>query len=185
MSWYQETLAFSLDLIASLDLSDDESIIDIGGGASTLVDHLYRIGHRDLTVLDISAVALDTARNRFGNPDGVTWIHQDLLTWDPSRRWRLWHDRAVLHFLTAERDQAEYMNLLRRALEPGGVFVIGVFAEDGPTHCSNLPVRRFSANDLSSVLGDFDLIEYRREVHHTPGGAVQPFTWISGRLPRE
>lgn len=182
VSWYQEDPTVSLELISALDVSIDTPIIDVGGGASTLVDHLFRIGHRDLAILDISRVALDTAKNRLGGPEGVTWIEQDLLTWNPSRRWGLWHDRAVLHFLTDARDQATYMTLLRRSLDPGGAFIIGAFAEDGPTVCSNLPVSRYSVTDLSALFGDFDLVAERRESHHTPGGTIQPFNWIAGRL---
>ena len=184
MSWYQDEPTMSLDLIEALDVSIDTPIIDIGGGASALVDHLLLIGHRDLTILDISAVALDAARNRLGDPPGVTWVHHNLLTWRPSRRWGLWHDRAVLHFLTEARDQATYVTLLRNTLHPDGAFIIGTFAEDGPTHCSNLAVSRYSVDQLSNLFEEFELITHRREVHHTPGGADQPFNWIAGRLRR-
>jgi len=181
VSWYQDAPTMSLDLIDALDISIATPIIDVGGGASTLVDRLLQRGHEDLTILDISAVALDTARERLDDPTGVTWVHQNLLTWRPSRRWGLWHDRAVLHFLTEARDQATYLTLLRRALNPDGAFIIGTFAEDGPTHCSSLAVSRYSADQLSTMFEEFDLIAHRREVHRTPRGADQPFNWIAGR----
>lgn len=182
VSWYQERPSVSLDLLGSLALPLDAPVIDVGGGTSPLVDHLLRRGHRDLTVLDISSVALDTSRARIGDPAEVSWIRHDLLTWPPTRRWGAWHDRAVLHFLVDEPDRATYGSLLRRTLEPGGAFVIGTFAEEGPTQCSDLPVRRSSVSDLVDLLGDVDLTDSRRELHRTPVGGEQAFIWIAGRL---
>lgn len=182
VSWYEERPTTSLELLAALGVGPAQSVIDVGGGASTLVDHLLRDGHHDLTVLDLSAIALATARARLGDPAAVTWIEADLLTWQPTRRWDVWHDRAVLHFLVDEADRAIYRALLDRSLEPGGAVVIGAFAEDGPTHCSALPVRRHSPEDLVELLGDIEVVEHRRHIHRTPGGADQPFNWIAGRL---
>ncbi len=182
VSWYQEHAAESVELMDLLGRSAGTTVLDVGGGASTFVDDLLRRGQRDVTVLDVSAVALDAARARLGDPPEVTWITHDLLTWSPRRRWDLWHDRAVLHFLADDRDRATYVALLRRALQPGGGFVIGTFAPDGPTHCSGLPVRRYAVADLVALLGDVEVVEHRRTVHHTPGGAGQPFTWVAGRL---
>jgi len=184
VSWYQEHASVSVELMDALGIGVDTAILDVGGGASTLVDDLVRRGQRDVTVLDLSAVALDAARDRLGDPAGVAWISQDVLTWSPPRRWDLWHDRAVLHFLVDDHDRATYATLLRTALQPGGAFVIGTFAADGPTHCSGLPVRRYAPAELVDLLGEVDVIEQRREVHHTPGGADQPFTWIAGRRRR-
>jgi SAM-dependent methyltransferase len=135
--------------------------------------------------VDLSTVALDTARHRLGDPPEVTWVQADLLAWEPPRRWDLWHDRAVLHFLTDDADRAAYVRLMRRSLAPGGGFVIGTFATDGPTHCSGLPVQRSDSDDLVGLLGEvgaIDVVASRREVHRTPGDAEQPFTWIAGRL---
>lgn len=182
VSWYEERPSTSLDLLAAVGVTPHDSVIDIGGGASTLVDHLLHAGHADLTVLDLSAVALGTARDRLDDPREVTWIEADLLTWQPDRRWDVWHDRAVLHFLVDDHDRVAYVNQLRRALVPGGAFVIGTFAEDGPTQCSALPVRRYRPQDLTELLGDVDVLEERRDLHHTPGGTDQPFNWIAGRL---
>jgi trans-aconitate methyltransferase len=182
VSWYEERPTTSLELLAALGVGPEQSVIDVGGGASTLVDHLLREGHLDLTVLDLSALALGTARARLGDPAAVTWVQADLLTWQPTRRWDVWHDRAVLHFLVDDDDRSTYRALLHRSLEPGGAFVIGTFAEDGPTQCSALPVRRYTADDLVDLLGDVEVVEQRRQVHRTPSGADQPFNWIAGRF---
>jgi len=181
VSWYEARPSTSLDLFAVLGVRPDHSVIDAGGGASKLVDHLLAAGHHAVTVLDISAVALDTARSRLSHPDGVTWIKADLLTWQPTRRWDVWHDRAVLHFLVDDADRATYLETLHRALTPGGAFVIATFADDGPSECSALPVRRYSRDDLRALLGDVEVVEERRHLHLTPSGAEQPFNWIAGR----
>jgi len=182
VSWYQAHARTSVDLMDAVGRTRDSAILDLGGGASTMVDDLLADGQRDVTVLDVSASALDIARRRLGDPPEVTWIVTDLLGWTPPRRWDLWHDRAVLHFLVEDEDRAAYVALMRQALRPGGAFVIGTFADDGPTHCSGLPVRRYAPADLADLLGDVTLVEQRREVHHTPSGAAQPFTWLAGKL---
>jgi ubiquinone/menaquinone biosynthesis C-methylase UbiE len=174
----------SLELLEALDVRPDQSVIDVGGGASNLVDHLLDAGFGDIGVLDVSSVALDVARSRVGPTAAVSWIVQDLLTWDPDRTWDVWHDRAVLHFLVDDADRERYARTMRRAVRPGGAVVIGTFAEDGPTECSALPVRRHSAEDLVVLVGDVEVIAQRREVHQTPSGAPQPFNWIAGRRRR-
>jgi trans-aconitate methyltransferase len=183
VSWFEAEPAASLELLGAVGVAPARSVIDVGGGASSLVDHLLARGHRDLTVLDLSAVALAAARQRLHDPDGVTWVEADVTTWRPSRTWNAWHDRAVLHFMTDDDDRDAYLAALRRAVEPGGAVVIGTFAEDGPTHCSALPVRRYAPDELVELLRDVDLdvVEQRRQVHRTPGGAEQPFTWVAGR----
>jgi len=182
LSWYQEHARTSVELMDAVGRTPDTSVLDVGGGASTLVDDLLAGGQRDVTVLDVSAPALAIASRRLGAPAEVTWMVADLLAWEPPRCWDLWHDRAVLHFLVDAQDRDTYVRLLRRALRPGGAFVIGTFAADGPTHCSGLPVQRYAAEDLAELLGDVTVVERRREVHHTPGGAAQPFTWLAGAL---
>lgn len=182
LSWHQDVPTMSLALFDALGIDATASVIDIGGGASTLVDHLVQRGHADVAVLDVSERALAVARARVGDAAGVTWIHHDLLTWSAPRRWDVWHDRAVLHFLVHDADRAAYVDVLRRVLVPGGAFVIGTFAEDGPTQCSGLPVRRDSAAGLLELLGDVEVVAERRDVHVTPAGAEQPFTWIAGRV---
>jgi hypothetical protein len=182
VSWYESTPTVSLELFARLGVTTAQSVIDVGGGASVLVDQLLERGHQEVAVLDLSKVALDEARARLADDGAVTWIEADLLHWDPPRRWDVWHDRAVLHFLVSDDDRATYVEVLRRAVGMGGAFVIGTFAEDGPMECSSLPVRRQSADELIELLGDVEVIDRGRHVHHTPGGVDQPFTWVAGRL---
>ncbi len=182
VSWYQARPSTSLDLLEVLEVGPDTSVLDVGGGASRLVDCLVDAGYEDVAVLDLSGVALELARNRLGDPAGVEWIHHEVTSWRPLRRWDVWHDRAVLHFLVAGEDRAAYRRVLRAALRTGGAVVIGTFAEDGPTHCSGLPVRRHSPAELRTFLGErFDVVEQRREVHRTPAGLEQPFNWIAAR----
>ena len=182
VSWYEPEPTASLELLDILDVNVDQSVIDIGGGASTLVDPLLDRGHRDLAVLDLSAAALDEARARTGNPAAVTWIEGDLLSWTPRRRWQVWHDRAVAHFLTTDDQRTDYTQALAAAIEPGGAVVLGAFAPDGPTHCSGLEVRRQTFDDLAELAGNIEIIERRHHLHHTPGGGEQSFNWIAGHL---
>lgn len=182
VSWYQAAPETSLELIDHLGLPLAAAVIDVGGGASTLVDHLLATGRGNVTVLDVSASALRAARQRVRTPDAVTWIREDVLVWEPQERFVLWHDRAVLHFLIDASDRLRYFETLRRALTPAGAVVIGTFALDGPDHCSGLPVCRYAAEDLMTALGaEFALVETTREEHLTPSGTVQPFTWVSAR----
>lgn len=177
VSWFQETPALSLELIELVGAMQDSAIIDIGGGASRLVDHLVSRGFQDLTVLDLSAAALASARSRIGDrANRVTWITADVTLWQPQRSYDVWHDRAAFHFLTEPNDQAAYVARLRRALRVGGHAIIATFAPDGPERCSGLMVRRYDANALAATLGaGFELIDTRRHEHTTPWGAVQKF----------
>ncbi|MFC5182320.1 class I SAM-dependent methyltransferase [Actinomadura harenae] len=186
VSWFQTEPRPSLDLIrAALPQgSAGGSAIDVGGGASPLAAHLVRDGWFDhVTVLDISAKALETARATAQDPAGaIRWLHADLLTWRPDRTFDLWHDRAVFHFLTAPSDRAKYLATLREALAPGGTVILGTFAPEGPTHCSGLPVARYSTDELAAELGgDFTPLDARTQVHHTPAGASQTFSWLTAR----
>ena len=165
-------------------------VIDVGGGASPLAARLADEGFTDITVLDHSANALDRARRLARDPTAITWIRADLLTWRPGRTYDIWHDRAVVHFLTAAADRHTYLTTLRTALANGGAIVLGTFAADGPTHCSGLPVARYSAEELageltSAAFGDKVIVTgSRTDRHHTPAGNAQPFTWITARLHR-
>lgn len=181
VSWYEAEPTVSLELFDILGIGPNDPVIDIGGGASTLVDHLLGRGHEDLAVLDLSVAALDEAKHRTGDPTAITWINEDLLTWVPPRRWRVWHDRAVLHFLTTDHERDAYARTIAAALEPGGSFVLGAFAPDGPTHCSGLEVRRQSFDDLADLVGASHVIERRHHLHRTPSGGEQSFNWIAGR----
>ena len=177
VSWFEAEPAVSLALIVLTGTPEDAAVIDIGGGASRLVDRLLERGFGDVTVLDLSAAALDAARARIGaSAAQVQWIVADVTTWEPPRRYALWHDRAALHFLTDPTDRDAYLARLRRALLPGGHAIIGTFAPDGPARCSGLPVQRYDAESLSAALGpEFELLDSRRHTHVTPAGAEQRF----------
>jgi SAM-dependent methyltransferase len=183
VSWYERDPVTSLRMIDALGLAPTAAIVDVGAGASSLVDHLLAKGFADLTVLDVSPQALDEVRGRLGErADEVTFVAHELLTWAPDRRFDLWHDRAVFHFLVDATDQQRYVRLARRTVRPGGAIVVAGFAEDGPTQCSGLPVARHSADDLAATFAPhFTLIAHDREEHVTPMGVVQPFTWATLR----
>ena len=180
-SWFQADPVMSLRMIDAAGVSADASVVDIGGGTSRLVDSLLARGHRDLTVLDISESALHVAQERLGRDAArVTWIHADIRDWSPGRSYDVWHDRAVMHFLASAADQRRYRRALDAASRPGSVAVFGCFASDGPTHCSGLPVVRRDPPDLVEFLGaQWSLVAQDRELHTTPGGAAQPFTWAA------
>lgn len=181
VSWFQATADRSLALIGESALPLSASIIDVGGGASTLVDDLLRLGYSTLTVLDISGAALDVARCRLGpaRSESVRWIEADITSVSLlPHAYDLWHDRAVFHFLTDADDRRRYIGQLRNALRPEGHLIIATFAEDGPERCSGLPVVRYSAAALQAELGpSFVLVSASREAHRTPGGTVQAFQY--------
>jgi trans-aconitate methyltransferase len=187
VSWFQETPAPSLELIELVGAMQNSAVIDIGGGASRLVDSLVSRGYEDVTVLDVSAAALASARSRIGDKaNRVTWITADVTIWEPSRSYDVWHDRAAFHFLTEPNDQAAYVARLRRALRVGGHAIIATFAPDGPERCSGLMVSRYDANTLAAKLGDgFELIDTRRHDHTTPLGSVQKFQFSTFRRERD
>lgn len=176
VSWFEQNPDLSVELLREAGLATDMAVIDIGGGASRLVDALVGLNLADITVLDLSEAALQTARSRLKNAGGINWIASDVTAWVPDRQYDLWHDRAAFHFLTAESDQRAYVATLSRALGPGGRAVIGTFALDGPDKCSGLPVARYDAASLQAVLGkDFKLLFSRRHDHSTPWGSSQKF----------
>ena len=177
VSWFQETPAPSLELMALIGATRRSAIIDIGGGASRLVDGLISQGYEDVTVLDLSEAALRAAKDRIGDKaKQVKWIAADVTTWEPSRTYDVWHDRATFHFLTNPGDQNAYVDRLRCALRRGGHAIIGTFALDGPETCSGLPVARHNAESLRAVFGEgFVLVDTRRHEHVTPWGATQRF----------
>lgn len=183
LSWYQSDPAVSVELIDALGLAFDAAIIDVGGGASTLVDSLVGRGYSDVSVLDVSGAALRVTRQRLGPAAGsVGLLQADLLKWHPRRGYHVWHDRAVFHFLVEESDQERYRQTLRAALDPGGFAIVASFAPDGPERCSGLAVARYGVDELVERLGaGYDVIQTRRELHTTPSGARQPFTWVALR----
>jgi trans-aconitate methyltransferase len=177
VSWFQENPAPSLALIAEIGATPASAIIDVGGGASRLVDHLIEQGFRDVTVLDLSAAALEAAKARLGDrADKAHWRVADATTWEPSRRYDVWHDRAAFHFLTEARDRDGYLARLKQALKIGGHAIIATFAPDGPEKCSGLPVMRYDAARLAQTLGSgFTLLHSERNEHATPWGSQQLF----------
>jgi len=182
VSWFQPAATVSVELIERLGIPTDASVIDVGGGASLLVDALLQRGFTDVSVLDVSKSALDTVRERLGPTNSLALLHEDLLDWTPPRRFDLWHDRAVFHFLVDGQDREQYFQTLRSALRPGGAVVMATFAADGPEYCSGLPVGRYSSDDLANMFdSDFDVVEQMREEHITPAGTLQPFTWVAAR----
>lgn len=177
VSWFQDDPAASLELIDRARLAADAQIIDIGGGASRLVDRLVARGFSSITVLDISAAALDLARARLkAAGKTVQWIVADVTAWQPLQRFDLWHDRAAFHFLVDAADRAAYIACLKQAVRPGGHAIIATFAIDGPEKCSGLPVNRYDPAGLAKELGDgFSLVESRRHDHATPWNSQQRF----------
>jgi 2-polyprenyl-3-methyl-5-hydroxy-6-metoxy-1,4-benzoquinol methylase len=175
VSWVEPTPAVSLRLIETSGLPRGATILDVGGGISTLVDHLLAAGY-EISVIDVSTTALRESQRRLG-PDAerVEWIEADVTRFESARTWNVWHDRAVLHFLADEQDLAAYRRALRRAIDVGGYAVIATFGPDGPTRCSGLDVRRYSVESLAALLHD----------HRTPGGAVQQFLYCRFRRVRE
>ncbi|MGE3235647.1 MAG: rhodanese-like domain-containing protein, partial [Thermoleophilia bacterium] len=177
VSWFEAVPATSLDLIRRGGTGPDDPVVDVGGGASRLAGALSDGGFRDVTVLDLSPHALAAARRRLGDAARrVSWVAADVLTWAPPRRYAVWHDRAVLQFLTAEADRRRYAATLDAALRRDGHAVVGAFAPDGPVRCSGLAVSRWTPEGIAAELG-LALEEARRAEHRTPGGAVQPFSW--------
>jgi SAM-dependent methyltransferase len=177
VSWFQESPAPSLQLIAQVGATPASAIIDIGGGASRLVDNLIQQGFEDVTVLDLSEVALEAAKARLGGRAAqVQWIVADATVWEPLKAYDIWHDRAAFHFLTEDRDRAAYIARLERALKVGGYAIIATFALDGPERCSGLPVVRYDPASLGQTLGRaFQLVDTRRQIHATPWGSEQSF----------
>jgi SAM-dependent methyltransferase len=177
VSWFEESPVISLDLIHATGLSTEASIIDMGGGASRLVDALLDEGFEAITVLDLSEYALAAAQARLGVRSAkVKWIAADVTVWQQSETYDVWHDRATFHFLTDEKDRAAYAERLAQAVLPGGHVIIGTFGIDGPERCSGLPVVRYDAASLGAILGpSFCLVESRNHAHHTPMGATQRF----------
>lgn len=180
VSWFQTRPAISLMLIESSGVGKDAGVIDVGGGASVLVDCLLDAGFSKLAVLDISAAALEHARHRLGKrAEAVEWLEADVTTFQATRRFGFWHDRAVFHFLTDKADRQKYVETLKRTLTPGGQVVIASFAIDGPLKCSGLEVAHYDAASISAELGaGFQLIEQVNEKHATPWATEQKFSYF-------
>ena len=183
VSWFEATPTLSIRRVREAVAGGARSAIDIGGGASRLVDHLLQMGLDRIGVVDVSQRALDIARTRLGEQgDVVDWIVGDVAELDDVGRFDVWHDRAVFHFLTEAADRRRYVSLCERTLEPGGVAVMATFAPDGPATCSGLPVCRYDARELSERCGRmFELVDDERYLHITPGGVSQSFVYSTFR----
>jgi len=177
VSWYQESPALSLELIEQVGATSISAIIDIGGGASRLVDNLVDRSFEDVTVLDLSDAALRAAKDRLGSRAAqVQWVVADATVWEPMKAYDVWHDRAAFHFLTEDRDRVAYVMRLKQGLKVGGHAIIATFALDGPERCSGLPVVRYDSVSLGETLGmAFQLVDTRRHAHATPWASKQSF----------
>jgi 2-polyprenyl-3-methyl-5-hydroxy-6-metoxy-1,4-benzoquinol methylase len=179
LSWYQLRSEISLRLIAQTGVQSDDPILDAGGGASTLVDNLHEQGFRDITVLDISATALERAKARMGDSAStVHWVTADVTAFSPTRQYALWHDRAVFHFLVEQHDRERYLDALIATLRPRGHLVLSTFGPDGPLRCSGLEICRYSIEQLREIFdAHFELRHHELHDHVTPAGASQQFIY--------
>ena len=186
VSWFQEHATRSLEIIRSIGAASNAQIIDVGGGASTLVDDLLTSGFKHMSILDLSASALEVARKRLGAlGQNVTWITGDIRTVDlPAQTYDIWHDRAVFHFLTEPADRMAYVRQVIQAVKPGGHVIVATFAPNGPQQCSGLPVVRYDPDQLHGEFGPaFELLEHASEEHRTPWGSVQHFVYCHWLAP--
>ena len=180
VSWFQEHAEQSMQLIRGTGVPCSAGIIDVGGGASTLVDDLLSSGYCAVSVLDLAAAALSVAKARLGErASEVQWTEGDITkVLLPVHAFYVWHDRAVFHFLTSKEDRAAYVDTVLRSVKPGGHVIVATFAEDGPIQCSGLPVMRYGPSELHAEFGSpFSLVQHQREEHHTPFGTVQKFVY--------
>jgi 2-polyprenyl-3-methyl-5-hydroxy-6-metoxy-1,4-benzoquinol methylase len=180
VSWYQKEPSLSLELIYKAQLTSDEPIIDVGGGASVLVDYLCKEGFTNLAVLDISEKALTCAKKRLGDfAQNIEWYESDITQFSAPHQFSLWHDRAVFHFLTDKSDRKNYIKALKSTLRQGGHLIIAAFAIGGPEKCSGLDIVQYDSKKLVAELGeDFELIEVKSEVHITPANKEQKFMYF-------
>ncbi len=185
VSWWQSVPELSLGLVDSTGIDKAAPVIDVGAGWSTLVDHLLAQGYTDLTAIDLSTTALRTVRDRLG-PRGadVRLEVADVLDYRPGRRFALWHDRAVYHFLTEPDEREDYLASLQRCLRPGGWTVVATFGPDGPATCSGLPIVRYTHEELAAQFPGFELVATSGEDHVTPWGTRQQFTAVLLRAGR-
>ena len=177
-SWTEGIPQESLRFIDASGVGTEDAVVDIGGGSSRLVDELKRRRFTDVSVLDVSKVALDEARSRLRDAH-VEWINADVTRWEPDRAYRLWHDRAVFHFLVETGSQSDYVATATAHVEPGGHLIMGTFSPEGPDTCSGLAVRRWAIEELAELFAaGFDLTRGEYKDHLTPWASVQPFTWV-------
>ena len=179
-SWHQAIPQMSLEMVERADVSPDTAIIDIGGGASLLGDHLLERGFRDVTILDISRAAQVQAQTRLGEHSArLKWVEADVTRFKPQRRYGLWHDRAAFHFLTETEDRKKYASVLELTLDSGGQAIIATFSPSGPKKCSGLEIVQYDTASIEQALGPaFRLLEMQEDVHLTPDGREQRFNYF-------
>jgi ubiquinone/menaquinone biosynthesis C-methylase UbiE len=185
VSWYRPHLERSLHFIQGAGLDREAAILDVGGGTSTLVDDLIELGYKNVTVLDLSANAIEKAKERLGARAGMaSWVVGDILKMElPEHGVDFWHDRAVFHFLNDGADRRRYVDVVRRVLKPGGHIVVATFGPAGPEKCSGLPVVRYSADGIHKQFGEeFTRVGSDSEVHLTPWGREQEFVYCYCRM---
>lgn len=181
VSWYQPTPTTSLDFLKQFNIPTTAKIIDIGGGDSFLVDHLLDLGYTNLTILDISAVSLDKAKQRLGDRSAkVKWIVADATTFKPTEQYDFWHDRAAFHFLTQEQEITDYINTIQKSIKPSGILVIGTFSEQGPKKCSGIEIKQYSETTMTDRLKKFfEKVKCITVDHKTPFDTIQNFIFCS------
>jgi len=181
VSWYQPTPETSLDLFKRFKVPTTAKVIDIGGGDSFLVDHLINLGYQDISVLDISAAAIDRAKQRLGEKaKNVKWIVADAAIFKPTEKYDFWHDRAAFHFLTDEQEVSNYLETARQNINPTGVMVIATFSEQGPKKCSGIEIKQYSEATMTERLKNFfEKIECITVDHKTPFDTIQNFVFCS------
>lgn len=183
VSWYEPMPEISLSYITECKLEKDAAIIDIGGGDSFLAEFLLAQGFSDITVVDISENALERAKERLGEKsEEINWIVADASSFRPERKYDLWHDRAVFHFLTEDTQIKNYLATVNDAIKPGGFLVMGTFSENGPTKCSGLEIKQYSITQMQELFSDgFSTLSCKNIDHETPSGGIQNFTFCSFR----
>lgn len=183
VSWYQPIPETSLNFIKKFELSTQARIIDIGGGDSLLVDHLLNMGYQDVSVLDISEVAIDRAKQRLGDQsEKVKWINIDASMFAPTQKYDFWHDRAAFHFLTNKKDISNYVKTASQSINSSGILLLGTFSENGPKKCSGIEVHQYSELEMVETFdADFEKIECLNIDHKTPFDTLQNFTFCSFR----
>lgn len=179
MSWYQRCPVTGLEFLMKCRLPQSAAIIDIGGGDSLLANHLLQMGYSDITVLDISGLAIERAKQRLGpGAEQITWIESDILDFQPERSYDYWHDRATFHFLSAPADIQRYASTATSGVSKDGYLLVGTFAAQGPEKCSGLPVTRYTSRGLSEVFqSGFLPVARLKMTHQTPWGSEQEFVF--------
>lgn len=183
VSWFQPTPETSLDFFNQFKVPTTAKVIDIGGGDSFLVDHLIDLGYQDISILDISAAAIDRAKKRLGEKaKNVKWIVADAATFKPTEKYDFWHDRAAFHFLTDEQEISNYLQTAQESINPTGILVIGTFSEQGPKKCSGIEIKQYSETSMTNRLKKyFDKIKCITVDHKTPFDTIQNFVFCSFR----